>query len=422
MQLEFHQLDRHAEHLRVRRPDRQRRLLASLAASGQQTPIVVVAVANQPHRYLVIDGYQRLAALEQLGRDTVEAVVWPLTEAEALVLDRSLRWGERETALEEGWLLAELEQRFGYGLEELARRFDRSVSWVSRRLALVELLPESVQQQVRRGAFSAHVAMKYLVPVARSSPEDCQRLAEALGAHRFTSREAGQLYAAWRDASPAIRQRILEQPQLFLKAQRQRQPDPPATAVSELRRDLEMVVAITSRARRRLAGVAPEMDRDQGEELRRQIDRALHQLRGLAAQIPQEQEHVEPKSTHHDSGTERPGSEQARDRAGAERLPAVGAQGPALELRPGADATPSRESRTLPATDPRTMEPLQGESGTGAGGTGGAGGDPLLPRADGLLPSARNRPTAHRAGGTLRLPTGRGTAARYISAPSPTGR
>jgi hypothetical protein len=58
-----------------------------------------------------------------------------MSEVEALVLDRSLRWGERETALEEGWLLAELEQRFGYGLEELARRFDRSTSWVSRRLA-----------------------------------------------------------------------------------------------------------------------------------------------------------------------------------------------------------------------------------------------------------------------------------------------
>ena len=125
MQLEFHQLDRGGEHLRVRRPDRQRRLLASLAATGQQTPIVVVAMAGEPGRYLVIDGYQRVAALEQLGRDTVEAVVWPLSEAEALVLDRSLRMGERETALEEGWLLAELEQRFGYGLEELARRFDR---------------------------------------------------------------------------------------------------------------------------------------------------------------------------------------------------------------------------------------------------------------------------------------------------------
>jgi ParB family chromosome partitioning protein len=45
-----------------------------------------------------------------------------------------------------------MEQRFGYSLDELARRFDRSVSWVSRRLALVELLPEAIQQRVREGA------------------------------------------------------------------------------------------------------------------------------------------------------------------------------------------------------------------------------------------------------------------------------
>ena len=62
MRLEFHQLERRLEHLRVRRPERHRRLLASLAASGQQTPIVVVA-AGHPDRYLVIDGYQRTAAL-----------------------------------------------------------------------------------------------------------------------------------------------------------------------------------------------------------------------------------------------------------------------------------------------------------------------------------------------------------------------
>jgi ParB-like chromosome segregation protein Spo0J len=49
--------------------------LASLADSGQQTPIVVVAVEGKADRYVVIDGYKRIAALEQLGRDTVEAVV-----------------------------------------------------------------------------------------------------------------------------------------------------------------------------------------------------------------------------------------------------------------------------------------------------------------------------------------------------------
>ena len=130
MRLEFHQLDRRWEHLRARHAGRQRRLLASLAEAGQQTPIVVIATA-EPNRYVVIDGYKRIAALQQLGRDTVEAVVWPMGEAEALLLDRSLRLSEHETALEQGWLLGELEQRFGYGLEELARRFDRSVSWVS---------------------------------------------------------------------------------------------------------------------------------------------------------------------------------------------------------------------------------------------------------------------------------------------------
>jgi len=165
MQLEFHPLDRRWEHLRVRQPRLQRRLLASLAESGQQTPIVVVA-ADQPGRYLVIDGHKRIAALQQLGRDTVQATVWPMSDAEALLLDRSLRLSAQESALEQGWLLSEMEQRFGYSLEELARRFDRSASWVSRRLALVELLPEAIQQQVREGATAAQVAMKYLVAMA----------------------------------------------------------------------------------------------------------------------------------------------------------------------------------------------------------------------------------------------------------------
>ena len=54
------ELDRLWEHLRVHHPGRQRRLLASLAESGQQTPIVVVAVVGQPDRYVVIDGHKRI--------------------------------------------------------------------------------------------------------------------------------------------------------------------------------------------------------------------------------------------------------------------------------------------------------------------------------------------------------------------------
>ncbi|PYY12515.1 MAG: hypothetical protein DMG69_01045 [Acidobacteria bacterium] len=374
MQLEFHQLDRRGQHLRVQHPARQKQLLASLASSGQQTPIVVVAVANQPDRYLVIDGYKRITALKQLGRDTVEAVIWPLSEAEALVLDRSLRWSPRESALEEGWLLAELEQRFGYSLEDLARQFDRSVSWVSRRLALVELLPESVQQQVRAGEISAQVAMKYLVPVARSSLEECRALAAALARHQFTSRQAGQLYAAWREASPKIRQRIVEQPELFLKVQRQAEPQEASSAIEGLLRDLEMIAALARRANRRLRNAPAEVEQMEAEQcgqVQRKLDHALEELGRLGARIPQEDkprkenqdQHVKSESTHDDSGAACSGSFQARDRACAESLPSECAQSSTFQLGAGAGAATCGESRTLPARDPRVVGPVQGESG-----------------------------------------------------------
>lgn len=361
MQLEFHQLDRRWERLRARPPARQRRLMASLAESGQQTPIVVVAVEGQAGRYVVINGYKRIAALEQLGRDTVEAVVWPMSEAAAVLLDRSLRISEPETALEVGWLLAELEQRFGYGLEELARRFDRSASWISRRLALVEVLPEAVQEQVRQGQIAAQVAMKFLAPVARQSLQDCQRMAAIFAQRRSEVREAGQLYAAWRKGSRAVRKRLLEAPELFFKTQRQESQPPHAG----LLRDLEMAAAIVNRAQRRLAGAA-ELDGRQRESARRQIERMERQLQRIGEQFEGEQEtHVEPKSTNGDSGTGRPGSRQAGDRAGARGEPVIGAPGAARPFGGSARTGSWGEGGALPAADLGSAARVQGQPGPG---------------------------------------------------------
>ena len=135
-------------------------------------------------------------------------------------------------------------------------------SWVSRRLALVDLLPEAIQQQVREGKLSAHVAMKFLVPVARVSLDDCERMAAVFAQHHCNTRQAGQLYAAWRDASPLTRQRLLDQPELFFKTQPPAEPQTPPAGAAALQRDLDMATAILNRAQRRLAGAgAAEMDR-----------------------------------------------------------------------------------------------------------------------------------------------------------------
>jgi ParB-like chromosome segregation protein Spo0J len=100
MELEFHQLDLRYERLRVRRSDVERRLLGSLSEVGQQVPIAVVA-ASEPGRYVVIDGFRRIRALRRLGRDTVLAMLWPVSEWEALLVDRASRLSSTLSALEQ---------------------------------------------------------------------------------------------------------------------------------------------------------------------------------------------------------------------------------------------------------------------------------------------------------------------------------
>ena len=239
---------------------------------------------------MLVDGYKRVRALRRLGQDLVAATCWDLSEAEALVLDRLMRTGEGATALEQGWLLHELAGRFALALEDLGRRFARSVSWVSRRLALVEDLPETIQDHVRRGALPAHAAMKHLVPLARANPEACARLVAAIAGKGLTNRQIGQLYAAWRDGLPAVRERVLDAPLLFLKARHALGPVPEDEG-RLLMDDLDMVAAVARRARRRLRqGVFRRLLPPERQEVQRLGAAAHDEMARLAERLREEEE------------------------------------------------------------------------------------------------------------------------------------
>jgi ParB family chromosome partitioning protein len=248
MELELHQLRLHYERLRKRHPARERQLLSSLAECGQQLPIVVVC--EQAQRYVLIDGYKRVRALKRLSRDVVRGTCWEVGEVEALLLERGMR-GASEDALDQAWLLAELQERFGLSLEELARRFERSRSWVSRRLGLLQVLPGSVQEQVRAGSLSAHAAMKYLLPLARANAQAASELANRIVPLALASRQIGALYAGWQSGTARTRELILSQPQLYLQAQHAQQPVPLSAAQRWLN-DLGALGGIARRARRAL--------------------------------------------------------------------------------------------------------------------------------------------------------------------------
>lgn len=271
MELEIVRLDRRYEALRTRSATRERRLLASIVSSGQQSPIVVVRDGD---RDVVVDGYKRVRTLHRLGHDLVRATAWDLGELEALVLERILRAGDHGNAIEEGWFLRELETRFGVSREELARRFDRTGSWVSRRLSLVRELPEAVQAHVRAGAIGAHGAMRYLVPLARANEDDCARIAEAISKSALSCRQLGDLYAAYVGGNETSRELLVSDPLLVLRArdESRREGDARRTPVEHVLDDLRIVTNVarraTSRVRKGALDDANEKERERVKSAR----------------------------------------------------------------------------------------------------------------------------------------------------------
>ncbi len=216
MNFEIHQLDLRYQPLRRRNARKERSLLGSLLESGQLTPVVVVPTDGNA---VLLDGYKRVRALKQLGRDTVHAVGWSMPQSEALLLERLMRNAEADSAIEQGWLIRELCDGCGLSLSELAKRFDKSTSWASRRLQLVSELPESIQELVRAGRLQAHAAMKHLVPLARINRDEAEAVARVCGARQFSVRDVAALCAAWRSGTAATRELLLQNPELILRAQ-----------------------------------------------------------------------------------------------------------------------------------------------------------------------------------------------------------
>jgi ParB/RepB/Spo0J family partition protein len=291
-ELEIGRLDLRYEALRTRSALRERRLLASIVASGQQSPIVVVRDGD---RDVVVDGYKRVRALHRLGHDLVRATAWDLCEVEALVLERILRTGDHGNAIEEGWFLRELETRFGLTREELGRRFDRTSSWVSRRLTLVRELPEPVQAHVRAGAIGAHGAMRYLVRLARANEADCNGIADAIAKSALSSRQLGELYAAYVSGNETCRELLVKDPLLVLRAREEahREGDASRTPVEHVLDDLRVVTNVSRRATSRVRrGALDDANDKERERVTSAAAEARAEVETLGARVSKELGHA----------------------------------------------------------------------------------------------------------------------------------
>jgi ParB/RepB/Spo0J family partition protein len=320
--------------LRVQDRRRQARLSASLAEHGQQSPVLVVEAAGAGRPQLVlIDGYLRVEALRQLARDVVDALRLDLSEVDALLLRHRLETGRRRSALEDAWLLHELQVRHGLRQQQLGERLDRSSSWISRHLALVRVLPEPVQRAVQLAVLPPQAASKYLVPLARANPEACAQLVTALGTTRVSVRQVEHLYVGWREGDVAQRQRLLSDPHLYLKALEvvpAAEPSSGPNGPSLLLAELERMAGCCRRARARLREHALEQASPRRRHgILRAWREASLSFTALAEIMTTEESDVGSGHEDGDPATRGAGPGRAEDCSGALDLAQCGAAGAA---------------------------------------------------------------------------------------------
>jgi ParB-like chromosome segregation protein Spo0J len=216
LEADLHRLDLRFAGLRIRQPRAVEQLARSIEQSGQLMP--VVAVGEQEPRWVLIDGYRRVEALRRLSQDTARVELWdcPLTQALLLVLVRVQ--GRAWEAIEEGAVIRELVGPCGLSRREVARQTGRDVSWVSRRLSLLEDLPEAVFRAVCAGELSTWAAVRILAPLARANAEQAQTLLAALQREPLSTRQLHAWYQHFHKANRRQRARMLAQPHLFCQA------------------------------------------------------------------------------------------------------------------------------------------------------------------------------------------------------------
>ena len=216
-------------------------LAASLEASGLLQPIIV-----RSHRagYEIVAGERRWRAAEQLGWQTISAVVRDVDD-QALLTLALIENLQRDdlTPIDEALGYRRLIDEFGVDQTEVARLVGRNRSTVANSLRLLSL-PDEVQALVQRRELSAGHARALL---SLDHPGEIARVAKAVITNNLSVRETEALVRGEGPAAAAVRPRLRRtnvKPRRPPNAEQRRVED-------ELRKHLGTDVRVTAKRRGR---------------------------------------------------------------------------------------------------------------------------------------------------------------------------
>ena len=229
-EVDTHLLDLRYSHTRIKSDKNLVTLTNSIQKYGQIVPGLAI---SEQERYVLIDGYKRLAALKACGHDCITLELTIAEEHDSLFTLLAQNNERKLEVIEQAALIQELHGHFSASFSEIGTRLGRSKSWVKRRLDLIESLPEEVYQAVMTGKLSSWAASRILVPLARANEQDCLELTRKIIKDPLSTRELVQLYKHYGKSNRTVRDRIIANPALFIKTTKEQDDKKSAKQINE---------------------------------------------------------------------------------------------------------------------------------------------------------------------------------------------
>ena len=214
--LEINRLQFSLEKLRKHPTSAYLKMADSITHYSQLTP--VIAIPDSEQRWILVDGYLRIRALQKLGTDQCNGEIWECDLATALLLRLTRTREKNLEALEEANILDILHHELGLSQNEIARRMACDVSWVNRRLSLLKHLPDVIRESHFKGHLATWVITRVIQPLARANEEHGKQLVKHLDKHPQSTRDIQRFFEHYESSNKEVRNRIIAEPVLFFES------------------------------------------------------------------------------------------------------------------------------------------------------------------------------------------------------------
>ncbi len=198
-EIEISHIELRYKHIRIRDVRAELKMCESLERHEQILPVLVVPSVHP--KYILIDGYLRIAALKRCGSDTVWAKIFEGSHQEALIYILAGKNQRNWDIFEEACLIRELAVSHKLSQVKISKMPGRDQSWVSRRLSFLETLSDKIISRVQSGSISSWAAQRVLVPMARANSGHAETLADHLAKEKIGTRDVALFFKHYKKST-----------------------------------------------------------------------------------------------------------------------------------------------------------------------------------------------------------------------------